>query len=123
LQALAGNPMLTSQEGSSILAAIAARLSSAPQVYSQGEQDRLAQALLAVLRRDDFKISIFEEWLSHLREEDRNVWQRPLTPASLAIYQNHTYLLQALVVHLELEPDSERIVSVRPQVLDILRTR
>jgi len=123
LQALAGNRMLTSQEESSILSAIAARLSSAPQVYSQGEQDRLAQTLLAVVRRDDFKMSVFDDWLTHLREEDTNVWQHPLTPASLAVYQNHTYLLQALVVHLDLEPESEKIVSARRQLLEILRTR
>jgi Protein of unknown function (DUF2785) len=123
LQALAGNRMLTSEEGRSILSAIAVRLSSASEVFSQGEQDRLAQTLLAVLRRDDFKMSVFEDWLSHLRDDDKNVWQHPLTPASLAVYQNHTYLLQALVVHLELEPDSERTISARRQVLEILRTR
>jgi len=123
LQALAGNRMLTAQEESSILSAIAACLSSAPQVYSQGEQDRLAQTVLAVLRRDDFKTSVFNDWLTHLREEDTNVWQHPLTPASLAVYQNHTYLLQALVVHLELELDSEKIISARRQVLETLRTR
>ncbi len=123
LQALAGNRMLTPQEESGILSAIAARLTSAAQVYSQGEQDRLAQALLAVLRRDDFKMSVFDDWLKHLREEDMNVWQHPLTPASLAVYQNHTYLLQGLAVHLELEPESEKIISARRQVLEILRTR
>jgi hypothetical protein len=123
LQALAGNRMLTSEEGRSILSAIAVRLSSASELFSQGEQDRLAQTLLAVLRQDDFKMSVFEDWLSHLRDDDKNVWQHPLTPASLAVYQNHTYLLQALVVHLELEPDSERTISARRQVLEILRTR
>jgi hypothetical protein len=123
LQALVDNRMLTSEEGSGILSAIAARLTSAPQVYSQGEQDRLAQALLAVLRRDDFKMSVFDDWLTHLREEDTNVWQHPLTPPSLAIYQNHTYLLQALAVHFELEPESEKIIRARRQVLEILRNR
>jgi len=123
LRALAVNPMLTPEEGNSILSAIAARLTSAPQVYSQGEQDRLAQALLGVLRRDDFKMSVFDDWLKHLREEDMNVWQHPLTPAPLAVYQNHTYLLQALVVHLDLEPESEKIIGARRQVLEILRTR
>jgi hypothetical protein len=123
LQALAAAPMLTAEEENSVLSAIAARLSSAPQVYSQGEQDRLAQAVVAVVRRADFKVKVFEIWLSHLQEEDKSVWLRPLTVASLAVYQNHTYLLQALVVHLELEPESEKITIARREVLDVLRTR
>jgi hypothetical protein len=123
LQALAASPMMTSEEEHNILSAIAARLSSAPQVYTQGEQDRLAQAVVVVVRRPDCKTNVFENWLSQLRQEDRNVWQQPLTPASLATYQNHTYTLQAVAVHLELEPESEKITSARRQVLEILRTR
>jgi hypothetical protein len=123
LQALASNPILSKDEQAAMLSAIAARLSSAPQVYTQGEQDRLAQAVVAVIRRSDFDAPSFGTWLERLREEDRTVWDKPVTPEALARYQNHTYLLQALAVHLDLEPESPKIAEFRQQVLGILRTR
>jgi Protein of unknown function (DUF2785) len=123
LQALAGSSLLTSEEKSSILDATATRLSTAPEVYSQGEQDRVAQAMLAVIRRPDFETGSFDPWLTRLQDEDRKVWAAPITPASLARYQNHTYMLQALAVRLELEPESQKITGLRQRVLGILKKR
>jgi hypothetical protein len=123
LQALAASPMLTKDEQAAMLSAIAARLTSAPQVYTQGEQDRLAQAVAAVIRPADSDAASFGTWLDRLQEEDRKVWANALTPEALAHYQNHTYLLQALAVHLDLEPESPKIAEFRQLVLGILRTR
>ena len=123
LQALAGSPLLTKEEQSSILSALATRLSSAPQVYTQGEQDRMAAAVLAVIRRSDYDTAFFESWLTKLQDEDKKVWANPLTPETLARYQNHTYFLQALAVRISLEPEAPRIVDFRQRVLGILRTR
>jgi hypothetical protein len=123
LQALAGSPMLTKEEEGRILDAIAARLSTAPQVYTQGEQDRMAAAVLAVIRRSSFEVAAFESWLTRLQEEDKQVWANPLTPETLARYQNHTYFLQALAVRLALEPESPRVADFKQEVLGILRTR
>jgi len=123
LQALAASSLLKSEEESSILEAMATRLASAPEVYMQGEQDRMAQAVLAVVRRTDFAADSFEAWVTRLEAEDKRVWDVPLTPESLARYQNHTYTLQALAVRLELEPDSTKIVALRQRVLGILRSR
>jgi hypothetical protein len=123
LQALAASPLLTKEEQSSILSALAARLSSAPQVYTQGEQDRIAAAVLAVIRRPDYDTATFESWLAKLQDEDKKVWANPLTPETLARYQNHTYFLQALAVRISLEPETPRIVDFRQRVLGILRAR
>jgi hypothetical protein len=123
LQALAASPMLTSDEESGILKAVEIRLASAPDVYGQGEQDRIAQAVLAVVRRADFATDSFETWLTRIQAADKKVWEEPLTPESLARYQNHTYTLQALAVRMELEPDSTRIAALRQRVLGILRSR
>jgi hypothetical protein len=123
LQALAASPLLTKEEQSSILSTLAARLSSAPQVYTQGEQDRLAAAVLAVLRRSDFDAASLESWLARLQDEDKKVWANPLTPETLARYQNHSYFLQALAVRLSLEPETPRIAYFRQRVLGILRAR
>jgi len=123
LQALAASPMLTSDEESAILKAVEIRLTSAPDVYRQGEQDRIAQAVLAVVRRADFATDSFEIWLTRMQAVDKQVWEEPLTPESLARYQNHTYTLQALAVRMELEPDSTKIAALRQRVLGILRSR
>lgn len=123
LQGLAGSAALTKEEESGILAAIVGRLSSAPQVYAQGEQDRMAAAVLAVMRRPSFDTATFESGLARLQEEDKQVWAIPLTPESLARYQNHAYFLQALSVRLSLEPESARISGFNHQVLEILRGR
>ena len=123
LQALAASPLLTKEEQSGILSALATRLSSAPQVYTQGEQDRIAGAVLAVIRRSDSDTASFETWLTKLQDEDKKVWANPLTPGTLARYQNHTYFLQALAVRISLEPETPRIVDYKQSVLGILRTR
>jgi hypothetical protein len=122
LGALADSPMLTKEEAAGILAAIDARLATAPEVYTQGEQDRLAAAVVSVVRRADFEASTFGPWLKRVEEEDRDVWTET-TVESLARYQNHNYMLQALMVRLSLEPESERMTDFRKQVLAVLRKR
>jgi Protein of unknown function (DUF2785) len=122
LAALAGSPVLTPQEAANILHAIDARLTTAPQVYTQGEQDRLAAAVVAVIRRKDFDASTFEPWLTHLQQEDRDVWTST-TVESLARFQNHNHLLQALTVRVSQQPESPVMDQYRKQVLKLLAER
>jgi|SRR3954447_21085120 hypothetical protein len=122
LAALADNPQLTKEESSEMLHAISARLSTASQVYTQGEQDRLAAAVISVIRRADFDASTFQAWLDEIDKEDRDVWTAT-TPEALAHYQNHTYMLQALAVRLMLKPPSPRSTQYREKVLAILSKR
>ncbi len=122
LAALAASSLLSPQEETSILSAIAKRLFTTPEVYTQGEQDRLAAAVVAVIRRPDFEQASFQPWLDGIKNEDRDVWTAT-TPESLARFQNHNYLLQALTARLALEPDSPRVPAYKQQVLDLLKTR
>jgi len=122
LTALAGNSQLTREESAGILHAISARLLSAPDVFTQGEQDRLAASVVAVARRPDFEAAKFEQWLAALQNEDRDVWVNT-TPATLARDQNHTYLLQALFTRLALDPDSPRITEFKQHVLAVMKSR
>jgi uncharacterized protein DUF2785 len=122
LAGLANSSLLTKDEGGSILSAVAGRLSTAPDVYTQGEQDRLAAAVVAVIHRTDFDQAAFQSWLDGIQDEDKNVWTAT-TPESLARFQNHNYLLQALTARLALEPDSPRIPAYKQQVLALLKTR
>lgn len=122
LGALAQSPMLTREESATILSAIAARMTTASEVYTQGEQDRMADAVVAVIRRADFDAAAFGPWLARIEEEDRNVWTAT-TVEGLARYQNHNYMLRSLVVRLSLEPESQRLSDFRQKVLDMLRGR
>ena len=122
LGALAQSPMLSKDEASSILRAIAARLSTAPQVYTQGEQDRLAAAVVSVIRRPDFDSRAFDDWLAGIEKEDRDVWTKT-SVESLARYQNHNYFLQALAVRLSLEVPAPSAQRYRDAVLKLLADR
>ena len=122
LAALADSALLTKEEAAAILQAIDTRLATAPQVYTQGEQDRVADAVVHVIRRKDFDTSTFEPWLSRLQDEDRDVWTAT-TPESLARYQNHNYMLQALAVRISFEPDSPSLLGAKQAVLKLLRSR
>jgi hypothetical protein len=122
LAALADSASLTKDEEKAMLSAVAARLATAPVVYTQGEQDRLAAAVVAVIRRSDFQTADFESWLNGIQAEDRDVWTAT-TPESLARFQNHNYMLQALTVRLSVEPDSARTSEYRQKVLATLKTR
>lgn len=122
LAALAKSQLLTQPEAAGILGAVTQRLSTAPQVYTQGEQDRLAAAVATVIGREDFDTSTFGTWLDTIRNDDRNVWTAT-TMESLARYQNHNYLLQALTARISMEADSPRMTEYRRQVLALLRTR
>ena len=122
LGALADNSLLSKAEAANILAAIDTRLATAPDVYTQGEQDRLAAAVVSVVRRADFDTTTFDPWLKKIVEEDHDVWTAT-TVASLARYQNHNYLLQALIARLSLEPESPRMADLLQKTLDALRNR
>jgi hypothetical protein len=122
LSGLAASPQLTHEESDAILSAISTRLATAPDVFTQGEQDRLAAAVLAVVRRPEFDAGKFEQWLTAVENEDRDVWTAT-TPERLAEYQNHTYLLQALFTRLAVEPDSSRNAEYKQKVLAVMKTR
>lgn len=122
LAALADNQLLTKSEADGILQAVQSRLATAPEVFTQGEQDRLAVAVVSVIRRADFDPSNFTPWLAQLQNEDRDVWSAT-TPESLARYQNHNYLLQALTARILMEPSSPRMSGYRDEIVKLLATR
>jgi hypothetical protein len=122
LAALANSPLLSKEEGNSILHAIDERLVTAKEVYTQGEQDRLAAAIVSVIRRKDFEASKFEPWLAHLQEEDSDVWKET-TVAGLARFQNHNYMLQAVTVRLSLPDIAPGMEKHKEEVVKLLSSR
>jgi hypothetical protein len=124
LKALARNPLLTKDDQRRVLDNIAQRLASARQVFTQGEQDRLAQVAVAIALRQDFDAAAFEDWIVKLRDRMRQVWRAsPLTAASLATTRNDTYFLQALYVRLSMETLVGPAATSRTTVLNALRPR
>jgi len=116
LAALARHPRMTAEDQGRILAGVARRLTSAPEVFTQGEQDRLAQAIAALVARPDFDAARFDAWLQELIAAKRRAARTsPPTTAALAAYQNSTYFLQALYVRLSMAKIE------RASVLDALR--
>jgi Protein of unknown function (DUF2785) len=124
LATLARHPALKPAEQTEMLAGIARRLSTAPEVFTQGEQDRLAQAVTALALRPDFDATAFDAWLTALRATTRqSARTRPLTSAALAVVQNNTYFLQALYARLSMETLEGPAATSRAAVLGALRGR
>jgi hypothetical protein len=124
LAALAKNPLFSASDQQRLLAAVARRLSTAGQVYSYGEQDRLAVAVVVVVLRKDFDSSSFRAWLTRLDETDQQLWKdSPPDSDRLKTFENNSYFLEALCARLSAEPSTPSIQSVQSQLALILRKR
>jgi hypothetical protein len=124
LAALARNPSFTPADQQTLFTAVEQRLHSVGRIYNYGEQDRLAVALLCVITRDDFQLSSFQSWLASV-EQDSVVWQKsPPDPVQLALFENHTYLLEALLARMPTQtPLSPAATQARDAARAALRKR
>jgi hypothetical protein len=124
LAALARNPLFTPADQQALFAAVEQRLHTAGHIYTFGEQDRLAVALLYVITRDDFQLAAFQSWLDSVRQ-DGAVWQKsPPDPVQLALFENHTYLLEALLARMPTQtPLSPAAAQARDRARALLRKR
>lgn len=124
LAALAENPFFTKQDQSSVLTAIAQRLATAGEVFTYGEQDRLANVVAAICMRNDFDVDAFQKWLMEMDTADRRVWKdSPPKLFELERFQNDTYMLRALVSQLLQRPSAPTSLDVQKAVLKSLERR
>lgn len=124
LKALASNPRFTKDDQRIVLTAIAGRLSAVREVYTQGEQNRLAKVIVAIMTRSDFEQPHFDAWLAGLVGADRAVIaNRPFKTEELATLQNRTYMLEAIVARLAMEKLSPEAAAARDEVLGVLKRR
>ena len=101
LEALAENPALMTAEQPRILDAIAQRMATAHVIYTHGEQDRLALAVMAIMERPDFQQDAFAGWLKQIQEKDRAMWKlSPIPSDEMSRYQNDSYMLEALAARM-----------------------
>lgn len=97
LEALSENSALTALEQEKILNAISERLATAKVIYTHGEQDRLALAVIAIIERTDFQQKVFAQWLEQMQQKDRAMWNlSPIPLEEMSRYQNDSYMLEAL---------------------------
>jgi hypothetical protein len=124
LAALARNPRFTPADQQALFAAVEQRLRTAGRIYTYGEQGRLAVALLCVITRDDFDVSHFQNWLTAV-QQDNAAWQKsPPDPIQLALFENHTYLLEAMLARMPTQaPLSPAATQARDAVRAALRMR
>ena len=124
LAALAENPLFTKQDQSSVLNAIAQRLATAGEVFTFGEQDRLANVAAVIAVRQDFQADVFQSWLGQMDAMDRTVWQdSPPRLAALIRFQNDSYLLRALVPQLLSRPSTPALLEAQKAALKSLQRR
>ncbi|HEX5054032.1 MAG TPA: DUF2785 domain-containing protein [Planctomycetota bacterium] len=117
LKFLARSPRLTVAGQATILAGIGNKLAQTPTVFTQGEDERLARAVLSLVARSDFDAAGFARWLPTLSLRPAEV-----TPAQLASAQNGRHLLVSLFALLSLDArDLPSLAGARESVLAALK--
>jgi hypothetical protein len=119
LKFLARSRYLAPSEQNRILDAIVAKLTEAVVVFTHGEDERFARAVLSVVNRLDFDREAFRMWAK--ARPNRPTSARP-TVAELRAFQNMKNLLSKLEVLLSLDPrPSESVQSARDSVREALK--
>jgi Protein of unknown function (DUF2785) len=123
LAALAGNPLFRTEDERRVLDAIAGRLASAHQVFTYGEQDRLALVAATIARRKDLDSSAFHGWLTAL-DADQRVWKdSPPNLELLQTFENDTYMLRGLAVYLCSGLAGSAAADLQNDVIQLLQKR
>jgi len=124
LAALAANPLLKNEDQGRLLDAIARRLSSAHEIFTYGEQDRLSALAATIVGRKDFDAPSFHSWLSALDAADQKVWKD--TPPHLELlqtFENDTYMLRGLAAYLSVNASDPAGMEAQKAVLKVLQKR
>lgn len=124
LKFLARNPRLDRDAQERILAGIAARLDTADEVFTHGEDDRLCRVVLSILARDDYDEELLLDFLTALQvQKRRRAVVDDFDAAAHRARQNGLNLLRALYVALVLEDQTAaHIEAARAAVLQTLKT-
>jgi hypothetical protein len=120
LKFLGRNRYLRPADQVRVLDAVSSKLRAAPVVFTHGEDERLARAILSIVARADFNPAEFGSWV------DRAVPPRPTTSrptsADLRARQNITNLLAKLEVLLTLQDNApDQVASARDRLRRALK--
>ena len=121
---MASNPLLARKDQRRLLDAIAERLSSAHEIFTFGEQDRLALVAARIVERKDFDRSGFEAWLTAMDGADQRVWNdSPPHLGLLQTFENDSYMLRGLATYLGMNPSDPAVSEAQNAVLKVLKGR
>jgi hypothetical protein len=100
LKFLARDPRFTPADQQRLLEAAWRRMTVPGEpVFTHAEDERLAAALLSVVRRADFDPGLLDAWLARFVEQEKAVWRSaPPEASALAAAQNARNLLRSLFV-------------------------
>jgi len=100
LKFLARDPRFTAANQVRLLEAVWSKMTAAgAPVFTHAEDERLAAALLSVIRRPDFDPTILDPWLARFVALEKQVWSKaPPDPKTLDASQNARNLLRSLYV-------------------------
>jgi hypothetical protein len=105
LKFLARNPKLGPGTEARLLTAVRQKIESADAALSWGENDRMALALHAAVRRADADPAALEAWTSHWVRAHRELWANgpQVDPASFARVENATQVMRSLYAALSMD--------------------
>jgi hypothetical protein len=106
-----------------ILGAIALKAGGSTTFWSYGEDDRLAAAVLSILKRDDYDAATLDGWLDRFVAVWQTAWQDPLAidPARYAAAKNGRDLLAALELQIATSAPFPAAEKARAALLTTLR--
>ena len=124
LAELANNPGFAKEDQAEVLRAVTQRLATAGEIFTYGEQDRLANAVAVMTRRTDFDSESFQSWLLELDRVDQATWKdTPPKLAALLRFENNSYFLRGLVTQISQRPETPASAEAKRVVLKSLRDR
>jgi hypothetical protein len=113
LKFLARSPRLSREQQALIVEAIAQRLQTAGQVFTWGEDARLAYALAAVAHRADADPSAFNAWFSGVQQQHARVWSGKFDPSLYVRERAQLNALSELAADLEEETTAGGTQDIR----------
>jgi len=105
LKFLLRNPKLGPGSDAKVLAAVRAKIELRDGVFAWGENDRMALALHAAVRRADADAAAFEAWVGQWVEAHRRLWANgpQVDPDGFARVENAKQVLRSLHVALSMD--------------------
>lgn len=105
LKFLVRNPKLPAGSDTRLLAAVRAKLEAADTVFAWGENDRVALALHAAVRRADADAPALDAWATHWVESHRALWAGgpQVDPRRFAAVENAKLMMRSLHAALSMD--------------------
>jgi hypothetical protein len=105
LKFLARNPKLAAGSDARLLAAARGKIESHDAVFAWGENDRLALALHAAVRRPDADAAALEAWTGNWVDAHRQLWANgpQVDPRRFAVVENAKQVMRSLHAALSME--------------------